>query len=290
LTFTGQNVWSPRAGAAFRVTPQTRITAAWGQYSQFPTLSQLQGEFRNPALRVQRSTHSTVSIERRIGERVRFKAEVYDREDRQIPFSTQTEWRLVNGVATGPTYGNVLANSVRGYSRGVEVSLQRVSANRLSGWLSYGYGHARYRDAVSGLSFDGDYDQRHTVSVFANYRATKTVNLSSKFHYESNFPVVGFFQGHLGQDDASDPEVIRLSAVRNGLRVPAYSRLDFRVNKVCNYKRSRITLFAEFDNMLNHGNWRFEGIGQYSFATGQAWLIRAKMLPVLPFAGVTVEF
>jgi len=215
---------------------------------------------------------------------------LYDREDRQVPYSVQTEWRLANGVATGPTYGNVLANSVHGYSRGAEFSLQRVSANRLSGWLSYSYGHARYRDAASGLSFDGDYDQRHTVSAFASYRATKTVNLSSKFHYESNFPVVGFFQGHLGQDDDSDPEAIRLSSQRNRLRVPAYSRLDFRLNKVYNYKRSRITLYAEIDNLLNHANWRYFGIGQYDFQTGQAWLICDKMLPILPFAGLTAEF
>ncbi len=290
LSFTGQHVWSPRAGAALRITPQTRITAAWGQYAQFPNLTQLLGVFRNPALVAQRSTHSTVAFERRIGERVRFKAELYDREDRQVPFSVETAWRLVNGAATGPTYGNVLANSVRGYSRGAEFSLQRVSANRLSGWLSYSYGHARYRDAASGLSFDGDYDQRHTVSAFASYRVTRTVNLSSKFHYESNFPVVGFFQGHLGQDDPSDPEVIRLSAQRNQLRVPAYSRLDFRVTKVYNYKRSRITLYGEIDNVLDHGNWRYFGIGQYDFSTGQAWLICDKMLPILPFAGLTVEF
>ena len=290
LSFTGQDVWSPRAGASLRITPATRIAAAWGQYSQLPTLPQLLSEFRNPALLAQRSTHATLGFDRRIGERVRFKAELYDREDRQAPYSVETEWRLVNGVAAGPVYGPVLANSVRGYSRGVEVSLQRVSANRLSGWLSYGYGHARYHDAASGLSFDGDYDQRHTVSMFASYRVTRTVNLSSKFHYESNFPVVGFFQGHLGQDDASDPEIVRLSSQRNQLRVPAYSRLDFRLNKVHNYKRSRIALFAEIDNLLDHRNWRFFGIGQYDFSTGQAWLIRDKMLPILPFAGVTVEF
>lgn len=290
LSFTGQHVWSPRAGAAVRVTPSTRITAAWGQYSQFPNLTQLLGVFRNPALVAQRSTHSTLAFERRIGDRVRFKAELYDRQDRQVPFSVETEWRLVNGAATGPTYGNVLANSVHGYSRGAEFSLQRVSANRLSGWLSYSYGHARYRDAASGLSFDGDYDQHHTVSAFASYRVTRTVNLSSKFHYESNFPVVGFFAGHLGQDDPSDPEAIRLSAVPNQLRVPAYSRLDFRVNKVYNYKRSRITLYGEIDNLLDHRNWRIFGIGQYDFTTGQAWLIRDKMLPILPFAGLTVEF
>jgi outer membrane receptor for ferrienterochelin and colicin len=241
-------------------------------------------------LLAQRSTHATVGIERRIGERVRFKAELYDREDRQVPFSAQTEWRLVNGLAAGPVYGPVLANSVRGYSRGVEFSLQRVSANRLSGWLSYSYGQARYRDAASGLSFDGDYDQRHTISAFASYRVTRTVNLSSKFHYESNFPVVGFFQGHLGQNDASDPEVVTLSSQRNQLRVPAYSRLDFRLNKVYNYKRSRITLYGEIDNLLDHANWRFFGLGQFNFSTGQAWLIRDKMFPILPFAGLTVEF
>jgi hypothetical protein len=214
--------------------------------------------------------------------------DLYDRQENQIPYSPETEWRLVNGIAVGPVNGTVLYNSVRGYSRGVEFSLQRVSANRLSGWLSYNYGHARYCDTLSSLCFDGDYDERHTFNAFGSYRLSKTVGLSGKFRYESNFPVVGFFQGT--PVASNQDQAFTLSSQRNQMRVPAYSRLDFRMNKAYYFKRSKMTLFMEIDNLLNHTNVGYFGVDTYNFSTGQATLKTDKFFPILPSAGFTVEF
>jgi hypothetical protein len=163
-----------------------------------------------------------------------------------------------------------------------------VSANRLSGWLSYNFGHARYCDTLASLCFDGDYDQRHIVSAFATYRINPTVNLSGKFNYESNFPVVGFFQGNPAANDQT--AYFTLSDQRNQLRVPAYSRLDTRLNKAFYYKRSKLTTDVEIDNMLNHTNWRYDGFQQYDFSTGKATMRRGNLLPILPSAGFTLEF
>jgi hypothetical protein len=288
LSYTGQNAWSPRASISFALTPKTKILASYGQYAQFPELEQLLGDFRNPALRAERSTQYSLGFERRLAERVQFKVEAYDRQEREKPFSADTEWRLVNGVAVAPVYGLVLANSVRGYSRGVELSLRRASANRLSGWMSYSFGHARYRDAATNISFDGDYDQRHVVNAFTSYRISKTVSLSGKYRYESNFPVVGFYNGNPAAD--WNTEHFTLSSQRNQLRVPFYSRLDLRVNKAHYFKRSKITLYAELDNMLNRTHWRYFNLAWYNYQTGQAWLQRDKLLPILPSGGFTIEF
>ncbi len=43
-------------------------------------------------------------------------------------------------------------------SRGVEIFLQRRSANRLAGWISY---YSRLHDAEAGIWFPSDQDQRH---------------------------------------------------------------------------------------------------------------------------------
>jgi len=286
--FTQQDVWLPRASLSIGLTSKTKVLAGYGQYAQYPELVQLLGDFNNPALRAERSTHYILGFEQQISERIRFKMDLYDREETQKPYSPETEWRLVNNIATGPVYGTVLNNSVRGYSRGVEFSLQRVSANRLSGWLSYSFGHTRYCDTLDHLCFDGDYDQRHIASAFASYRLSSTINLSGKYRYESNFPVVGFFQGDPAADDQHAN--FTLSNQRNQLRVPTYSRLDFRLNKAFYKKRSKMTLFVEIDNLQDHANWRYFGLKQYDFSTGQAQMRRDKMLPILPSAGFTFEF
>jgi hypothetical protein len=286
--YTRQQVFLPRASASIGITSKTKILAGYGQYAEFPELEQLLGDFNNPALRAERSTHYILGFEQQFSERIRFKADLYDRKENQLPYSPQTEWRLVNGVATGPLYGTVLTNSTRGYSRGMDLTLQRVSANRLSGWVSYSLGHAHYCDTLTNLCFDGDFDQRNIGTAFASYRFNPTVNLSGKFNYESNFPVVGFFQGNPAASDQT--AYFTLSTQRNQLRVPAFSRLDIRLNKAYYYKHSKLTADVEIDNMLDHKNWRYFGLQQYNFSTGQAQLRRGNMLPILPSAGFTLEF
>jgi hypothetical protein len=286
--YSRQEVFLPRASASIGITSRTKILAGYGQYAQFPELEQLLGDFNNPALRAVRSTHYILGFEQQFSERIRLKVDLYDRKENQIPYSPETEWRLVNGVATMPVYGTVLTNSTRGYSRGMEITLQRVSANRLSGWLSYSMGHARYCDKLANLCFDGDYDQRHIATAFASYRFNPTVYLSGKFNYESNFPVVGFFQGNPAANDQTAN--FTLSNQRNQLRVPTFTRLDTRLNKAYYRKRSKITLDLEIDNILDHKNWRYFGLQQYDFSTGKATMRRGNMLPILPSAGFTFEF
>ena len=285
---TRQEVLLPRASASIGITSRTKVLAGYGQYAEFPELEQLLGDFNNPALRAERSTHYILGFEQQFSDRVRFKMDLYDRKENQIPYSPETEWRLVNGVAAAPVYGTVLTNTTRGYSRGIEITLQRVSANRLSGWLSYSFGHARYCDTLVKLCFDGDYDQRHIGTAFASYRFNPTVYLSGKFNYESNFPVVGFFQGNPAASDQTAN--FTLSDQRNQLRVPTYTRMDTRLNKAYYYKRFKVTLDVEIDNMMNHKNWRYFGLQQYDFSTGKATMRRGNMLPILPSAGFTAEF
>src|SRR5262249_22620371 len=129
LDSSGQNVWMPRGSLAISVAPNTKVTLAYGQYSQFPNLMQFLGQFRNPNLQAERASHYTLSIERTLDERTRIRLETYDREDRDGIYSVDTEYRLVNGRTAGPSpvVPGRLQNNVRGHARGVEVFIQRRS-------------------------------------------------------------------------------------------------------------------------------------------------------------------
>ena len=50
----------------------------------------------------------------------------------------------------------------------------------LSGWVTYSFAKTIFRESPSGLSFAGDFDQRHTVSAYGSYRFTGTFNVSGK--------------------------------------------------------------------------------------------------------------
>jgi hypothetical protein len=218
-----------------------------------------------------------------LSDKTRIRVEAYNREDRNGIFSANTEYRLVNGRTVGPGPGatGMLANNLRGHARGIEVFVQRRSVNNLSGWISYGYGIARYRDAATNLHFDGDFDQRHTFNGYATYRLTPTLNLSAKYRYGSNFPVAGFLLINPNRS-------IRLSEQRNALRPPVYSRLDVRANKAFNFNRWKLTVYGEVLNVFARENLRYTV--SVDTVNGRVSVDRESMFPFLPIAGLRLEF
>lgn len=275
---TGETVVSPRASLGWAIGKDWRVRAAAGRYYQFPDFYQMFGRLGNSALRAERSTHYNASIERRFGERIRFLAEVYDREDDKLFFSLN-EPRLVGNVVTFDQFR--FQNSVGGHARGIELTLQRRSANKFTGWVSYAYSQTKLTDAQSGLTFVSDTDQQHTVNVYGSYRFTETWNLSSAWRYGSGEPVPGFYR------PVGDGYF--LSAERNTTRLPVYSRVDLRLNKAFLFQKWKLTLNGELINVLNRENLRFAGFEGFSF-DGQVFGHLDRVIPRLPSAGVVIEF
>jgi hypothetical protein len=80
-----------------------------------------------------------------------------------------------------------------------------------------------------------------------------------------------------------------VSSSRNTLRLPTYSRVDVRANRTFNWSRKRLTLFAEVINLLNRENVRFNPPG-INGATGRASNLYESLIPIVPSAGILIEF
>jgi hypothetical protein len=173
-------------------------------------------------------------------------------------------------------------NRLDGYARGVEFLLQRRSAQGLTGWFSYSIGVNQYTDRVTRESFDGDYDQRHTVNAYAMYRITNRFSVAGKWRIGSNVPAVGYWEQR-GSDE------YYVSSTRNDLRVPGYSRLDVRASRTFNWQAKRMTLFVEVMNVLGHDNMRFNQPG-VDPRTRRAFGLFESMIPLVPSAGILLEF
>lgn len=284
-----ENTYLPRVSLSASPLRGTRLTAAAGQYSQFPDLVDLYGEFGTPTLRPEISTQFSLGLEQSLGERTRLRVEAYDRRIRDGVYSARSEFRAASpsGPILYPELGPILANSVRGYSRGIEVTLQRRSANRLTGWVSYALGYARSVDTTTNAHFWNDFDQRHTVNLFGSYRVSKSVNVSSNARYGSNYPVVGYLGTPVLHGNAYFPIV----SVRNETRMPPYFRLDTRVNKAFHRKRSKTTLYAEITDLTNHANYQYWGfVPDYVRPYGYIEAGRGTFLRIIPSVGLSVEF
>lgn len=275
-------VVSPYASIAVQPFSATRIQLAWGQYAQYPELAQYFSIFGSPRLLPERATHFEATLEQSLDQRTRLRLELYDRQDRDLLARPLFDPRLLfNGKIFFAPNSAPTVNSQRGYARGVQVFVQRRTANGFTGWISYAYGVAKVTDGVLNLTFPTDNDQRHTVNVFGSYRLKPTVNLSLKWLYGSGFPIPGFFR--------PAPQGYFLAMNRNQMRLPSYQRLDVRVNKAFVHDKWKTTLFAEVINVLNATNERFDSFDGYNGKTGQALPTFFTMFPILPSAGIVFE-
>lgn len=280
---------SPHASAAAQLGERLRVQAAWSQALQYPSLAaRLVQNMGNPHLAPERANHFVAGAEHRIDERTRLRLEAFYRAERDVITQPLLEPRLLrDGGVFVPPAAPLFLNSVRGTARGVEIFLQRRSANRLSGWISYGWVKTRMRDSVTGAVYPADSEQRHTAAVFGHWRLTPSVHASVRYSYGSNFPIPGFLRWQNG--------AYFLSTERNTMRLPDYHRLDLRINKSFHVETGRGwtwrgTLYAEVMNLTNRSNVTFDAFGGFNPWTGQASVRFLKLFPVVPAAGVMLEW
>jgi hypothetical protein len=285
FTLAGPPAISPHASAVLGVAPRTRLQLAWSQAVQYPALMPLLIQnMGDPRLLPERANHTIAALEQQLNDRTRIRAEIFYRADRDLITQPLLEPRmLANGQIFAPPLNPLYGNSVRGAARGVEVFLQRRTANRLSGWVSYAYARTWLRDGVTGAAYAADSEQRHTMNAYASYRLRPSVNLSARYTYGANFPIPGFLR-------EGPNATYFLTTQRNQLRLPAYQRGDVRLNKSFQWQHWRGVLFVELLNFTNHANRAYDSFSGYNARTGQAFPNFTKLFPIVPAAGVMLEW
>ena len=272
---------SPWLLAEYQVRPGLRARFGAGVQYQAPTIDQSLEAFGDTELLPERARTIEAGLEQRVGEAWRFSGAVYQRQDRDRLRFVDSEIRIENNRVVVPSLSN-WQNRLNGESKGVELTVERRSANGLNGWLSYAWNTSELEDTSSGERFDADWDQRHTVNAYVAYRWSGRTSLSARVRHGSNFPI----RGYIG---ATPQAGYVLSEQRNTLRVPAYTRLDIRADRSFTYRKSRLTLFIEAINATNRDNLRYDSPG-VNLTTRRVFQPFETMFPLLPVAGVLIEF
>jgi hypothetical protein len=283
-TLTDQSTTSPWMQVEWRATRGTKVRAAAGRYQQFPDFDKVLGASGGVGLVPEHAGQYDAGVEQRLSPTLRVSATFYDREEAEMLRRPGAETRVVNGRVVRGTTGAKYANRLDGFARGVEVMLQRaVPGTGVSGLFSYAYGRNRYHDVVSGETYWGDADQRHTMNASAMYRHSDRTSFVAKLRIGSNFPVPGYFA------KAPVGDLFMLTDVRNTERLPVYARLDLRANRTFKWSGRRLTLFAEVINVFNRANYRFEP-PSINVTTRLVSSPFDSTFPVVPSVGILIEF
>src|SRR5207302_6804549 len=130
--------FSAQGSVAWKLARATQVQFGIGKYAQlhFPDFEFGQGmSCSGISSSYQRSNHYSGAVEQRVGENTRVRVQIFDRQSREFTVTSggqQCPFPLLEGTR----------QPVRNYSRGVQVMLQRRSANRLSGWVGYTFARA----------------------------------------------------------------------------------------------------------------------------------------------------
>jgi hypothetical protein len=284
-TLTGHTSLSPWLEARWPLSARLTMRAGGGIYRQEPEFAEVRG-MRGSDLDAMRSYHGDVAIEGPVAGSVIWRGSVYGREDRGYVWLPDAEFRVAGGRLMLPSFTTRYENALDGYSRGVELLVQRRSPNGLSGWIAYNLAFTEYHNIRTGETFDADYDQRHTLNMYAVYRMSDRTSFSARFRAGSNFPAPGYYES---RPLAGQVNSYFLSTTRNNVRVPIYSRLDMRANRTFSWRATRITLFAEALNLYARDNVRAAAAG-INGNTHQVFGLFDSMFPFIPSAGISLEF
>lgn len=294
-TLTRSTAASPWVNAEFRLFERTRLRGGSGVYRQFADLDQVFGVHGGGRdLRPERAVHLDAGIEQTLPRQTRLVLTAYTRHERDVLWTPGSEpHRSSSGAIVPGAFDAPWVNALRGEARGLEVVARRDAADGFSGWAGYAFARLRYIDGQTGERFWADADQRHTLSLYGNYRLSSRASVSARFRYGSNYPVVGYIgpaQASLGTNPLIEgrPRFSGLVTDRNTLRLPAYARLDVRADRAFNWSGRRLVAFVEVANVLNRTNLRN---ASYSVdRAGRVFETTESLMPIVPSGGFVFEF
>jgi hypothetical protein len=277
---TGHTAWvSPWLMAEHR-RGRVTLRAAIGESRQAPPLEVALSSLA--PTHAERSRSAEVGIELQGPAGTRLHAAAFSRNDDHL-LRPLGEERLDDGVRIGQSLFPIVGAQLSSRTRGAEIMLGRAAlpgSTGPTGWVAYTWAHTRADDRVTGETFDGDFDQRHTINAFVQQRLSWRMTVNAKFRAGSNVPLVGYFTGPI--------DMLRLGDARNRVRLPWYVRLDLRASRGFTVGGRRLTVFVEVVNALGRRN-----LGQadgFVTSTLDALFFTEKLLPRIPSAGFVIEF
>ncbi len=272
---------SPRLSAAYRPNELTVIKAATGIYRQSSRDPiQTDDDIGNPDLVSQRAIHYILGAERQLSDNVKGRLELF--------------YKDLSMLMVPDSLSN-FSNAGFGESYGAEIFFQKRLSGRLDGWGSYTYSVSKRHDRAGAEMYYPLQDQRHTLSLVANYKLGRNWRLSVKGTFYTGKPYTPITGAEPVRNPATG-EVIRdattgfpiyqpLEGAINSVRFPAYHRLDVRIDKGFVYKGKAMSWYAEILNIYNYKN-----VFDYTYKYDYSGREEVRQFPFLPTMGLSISF
>ncbi len=289
VSYTDDGDISPRLNLAYSMGSATVVRAGWGNFRQAMGIDEWAVQFGDQIFYPsQVAQHWVLGVEHRLESGLDARLELYHKE---LDHVRPRYENLSKDVLFFPELEeeNRFLAPESGRARGIELYLKHDAGGRFTWWGSYAFALAEER--VGGEDVPKGADQRHTLYLDANYRPSDTWRLSAAWQFRTGWPYTGPAAVPVETDNGV---FYRFGfAQRHGLRLPAYHRLDLRLNRHFAVGDGRLTCFVELVNLYDHDNVAFYNYNSRIEEDGTLTIFRRfaeTWLPRIPSLGVSYSF
>ena len=288
-SYTNDSGWSPRLNASLAVGPRTTIRAAWGLYEQAQGLQELSVMDRETKFSpAERAEQRVLGVSHKLNSGVALRLEAYERLSSHL----RPYWENVVepfNVFPEALYDRTMISPSRGRARGVELLVENRRNPRF-GW-SASYAYAVAEEQVGGSWIPRIWDQRQTFYADVTWAPAPHWQLSAAWQYHTGWPFtdINYYLTTLNNGSLIYSWTY---GPYNGLRAPAYHRLDLRATRTYRLQHGTLRVYADIFNAYDRQNEvGFDDHYAY-IQNGQLIVVKTpgKMLPLLPSFGLSWEF
>ncbi len=289
---------SPRISMLYRLSKNVSINGFWGLCYQYPNVMSIFNrdwplalDKVEQELEAERAEHLVLGMKMNILDYFTAQVDGYVKayDDLLLPMDFEQF---------------IPENSGEGYSAGMEVSLQTRSrpTDRFSAMISYSLSESRYRIKEEYERWESkfrtfrwipyNYDRLHSLTAIGNVKLTKKLSASATWRYGSGLP---YFEIHQFRD-VSGLHNSFVKEFDNIERLPAYMRLDIRVNYLFEWLGMDCSGYIDLTNVLNRKNiydvlW-YTDDDNVTYDGYQKSIFRRNiyMMPFVPSVGISFRY
>jgi len=273
---------SPRVSLSYMFNDITSINFATGIYRQSPSYIWLIADESNKGLKNIRVDQYILGVDHRVRYDVIAKVEGFYKDYKDYPASLLRKYLVLANTGAGfagaednfSSFGlEPLVSAGKGFSRGVEVSLQKKSSDIPHyGLFSLTYSESRFK-ALDGIERRGSYEQNWIINLSAGYIFNNKWEGSLKFRFATGKPYTPY-----NSDGTQDVDKY------NSSRVVANHSLDLRVDRKWDFGGYNLIAYLDVQNIYNRKNTSF-----VRWDKRERKVDMTSSIGILPSIGVSLE-
>ena len=293
IALGGYTTATSRANTIYRLAKSTSLYFSFGQYAQMPPTPYIVSYPVNRQLLPIRASHVVVGSDIFKNTHLTLGAEAYNKEYRNYPVSTEyPTLSLANMVDTlGQQFVWIPFTSLgRGHTYGAELYGSGNITSHFTGQANISYARALY-SGLDKVLRPGNFDYPIIFNADGIWRSGRKYEASFRYEHTSGRPYTPFAMTPSLQQDRPIYDLHKVNAMRG----PAYSRLDFQVDRNFAIKGGIFTLYAGLLNAFNSDNFlgyawmpHCDLPGSCGFSNGPYTALYE--MPIFPNLGVRYNF